>query len=292
MSTLSWGELGLTEEVSALRMMPPRGSGITMVIDTGLGTGAVADILEVSSNWIDQWKLSFGTSVFVPDDVLRRKLEMINAAGITTFPGGTLFEAAIVRHHCRDYMARARSLGFTAVEVSDGTIDLPSDRRRRVVECGLEAGLEVITEVGKKDPTAQLTPLEMGEQAARDIEWGASWVVVEGRESGTGVGVFDSDGGIDMEAVETLAHAAGDHASKLVWEAPLKDQQSSLVGRFGINVGLGNIDPTRVLALEALRSGLRFETLKPIADRLRDEGDWEPEQVELADQAVIRELDT
>lgn len=280
MAALSWGELALIEEVSALRTAAPRDSGVTMVIDIGLGMSAVADILETSGRWIDHWKLSFGTSVFVPEDVLKRKIEMINAAGITTFPGGTLFEAAIVRHHCRDYMARARSLGFAAVEVSDGTIELPVDRRRRVVECGLDGGLEVITEVGKKDPDAQMTPAQMGEQAALDMESGASWVVVEGRESGTGVGVFDSAGGIDMEAVEEIARTAGDHASKLVWEAPLKEQQSSLVARFGINVGLGNIDPAGVLALEALRSGLRFETLKPIADRLRQQGEWDPEQVE------------
>lgn len=251
-----------------------------MVIDTGLGVGAVADILSVSGQWIDQWKLSFGTSVFVPEDVLIQKLEMINAAGILTFPGGTLFEAAIVRYHCRDYMKKARELGFLAVEISDGTIDLPSDRRRRVIECGLDAGLEIITEVGKKDPAAQPSPEHLGEMAARDLEWGATWVVVEGRESGTGVGVFDQRGEIDMGAVEKLVEAAGEGASKLVWEAPLKDQQSSLIHRFGINVSLGNIDPGRVLALESLRSGLRFETLRVIAGRLQEAGEWSPEDVE------------
>ena len=90
MAALSWGELALIEEVSALRTAAPRDSGVTMVIDIGLGMSAVADILETSGRWIDHWKLSFGTSVFVPEDVLKRKIEMINAAGITTFPGGTV----------------------------------------------------------------------------------------------------------------------------------------------------------------------------------------------------------
>ena len=68
----------------------------------------------------------------------------------------------------------------------------------------------------------------------------------------------------------------GDQADRLVWEAPLKDQQAMLSGRFGINVGLGNINPARILALEALRTGLRFETLRPIATRLAAKGQWDP----------------
>ena len=114
----------------------------------------------------------------------------------------------------------------------------------------------------------------------QDLEWGASWVVVEGRESGTGVGMYDAVGRIDMEAVERVAERVGDAIDRLVWEAPLADQQKMLIGRFGLNVGLGNIDPTRILALEALRTGLRFETLQPIAARLAATGAWDPEQRE------------
>jgi phosphosulfolactate synthase len=284
--TASWWEVGLAEEVRAIRTLPPRVTGVTMVIDTGLGLVATGDVVELGARWIDHWKLSFGTSVFVPEDVLRRKLEIIGDAGILTFPGGTLFEASIVRQHCRIYMRRVRQLGFTAVEISDGTIDLPAERRRRVIDCALDAGLTVITEVGKKDPTAQPPPALLAEQALADIEHGASWVVVEGRESGVGVGVFDAAGAIDFDAVTTLASGTGGYSDRLVWEAPRKDQQAALIRHFGLNVSLGNIDPTRILALEALRSGLRFETLKPMADRLRDTGAWQPDLVEPIEPAL------
>ncbi len=276
----AWADLALVDEVQSARSTQPRRHGLTMVIDTGLGIGATVDGIEMAGRWIDHWKLSFGTSVFVAEPLLRRKLSMIAEAGILTFPGGTLFEAAIVRHHCRVYMSSVREMGFTAVEVSDGTIDLPTDRRRRVIECARDAGLTVITEVGKKDPTHQPSPAQLAEQACLDLEWGSSWVVVEGRESGTGVGVFDAAGTIDLGAVDVIARAMGDAHGSLVWEAPLKDQQTALIKRFGINVNLGNIDLARVLALEALRSGLRFETLKPIADRLMESGDWRPDQLE------------
>ena len=68
-----------------------------MVIDKGLGPATTADMLEMCGDWIDDWKCTFGTSAFVPADVLRRKLLYLTAHGILTYPGGTLLEVAIVR---------------------------------------------------------------------------------------------------------------------------------------------------------------------------------------------------
>ncbi len=47
-----------------------------------------------------------------------------------------------------------------------------------------------------------------------------------------------------------------------MWEAPIKSQQQYLILRFGPNVNLGNVPPEEILALEALRCGLRGDTLK------------------------------
>ena len=276
-----WGGIAVLDELRRRRTAPPRDAGLTMVIDCGLGLRETADVLEMSGAYIDLWKLSFGTSVFMPMSVLTAKLALINARGILTCPGGTLFEAAIVQQHCRDYMSRARVLGFTAVEISDGTIALPAFRRQRTIDCAIDAGLTPICEVGKKDPRAQPPPEQLAAEALQDLAWGAEHVIVEGRESGRGVGVYDCDGNVNLEDVDTIARAMGDKVDRLIWEAPLKQQQSELIHRFGQNVGLGNIDPRTVLALEALRAGLRFETLKPIADSLLRAGRWQPEQVEV-----------
>jgi hypothetical protein len=43
---------------------------------------------------------------------------------------------------------------------------------------------------------------------------------------------------------------------------------------------LGNVQPEAILALHALRAGLRFETLAPLVERRRDAADWRPEEVE------------
>ena len=275
-----WEGLIFVDELQQRRARKPRTIGGTMIIDTGLGPHETADVLDMASGCIDLWKLSFGTSVFVPGAVLEKKLRLIEERGIDTMPGGTLFEAAIVQQHCRVYMTRAAELGFTAVEISDGTIALPPFRRQRVIDCALDAGLIPITEVGKKDPRAQPPPEQLAEEALRDLEWGAQSVIVEGRESGKSVGVYDGEGNPDPVAIETIARLMGDKADKLIWEAPLKQQQAALIARFGLNVGLGNIDPHGVLALEALRVGLRFESLKPIADEMRRAGRWLPDKIE------------
>lgn len=276
----SWDDLAVIASLRRQRSAAPRQNGLTMIIDTGLGPRATEDVLEVAGDFIDLWKFSFGTSVFLKPDMLRQKIALINRHRIMTCPGGTLFEAAILQHHCRDFMDCAAETGFTAVEVSDGTIDLPPARRQRVIACAREVGLVVVSEVGKKDPGAQPPLAELARQALSDLDDGAQWVIVEGRESGRGVGVYDDQGHVAGGAFEVFESVMGPRVQRLIWEAPLKSQQAALVERFGVNVGLGNVAPHDVLALEALRAGLRFETLKPIADGLSASGDWIPGQIE------------
>ncbi|MGR9106265.1 MAG: phosphosulfolactate synthase [Gammaproteobacteria bacterium] len=262
------------------RTQKPRAEGVTMVIDTGVGIGRLSDALELAAPSIDQWKLAFGTSVFHTRKLLERKLRLLAEHDILTYPGGTLLEVALVEHHCRDYMKHSKSLGFGAVEISDGTIPMPAFRRRNIIHCALEAGLVPITEVGKKDPNQQPSAEEIAAQALIDLEHGARWVVIEGRESGKAVGIFDRRGRIIDAAVVTINRILGDAVKRLVWEAPLKDQQAYLIQRFGTNVGLGNIHPEQLLALEALRCRLRFDTLHSVTDEMVRSGAWNPSEVE------------
>ena len=264
------------------RTRRPRATGITMIIDTGLGTTALRDILALAGDHIDHWKFGFGTSALMPLAILEEKLALLHARDVLTYPGGTLLEAAIVQQHCRVFMRHAKDLGFGAVEVSEGTIDLPGDRRRRVIDCARDAGLVAITEVGSKDPKLQPAAEELAEQALKDLTWGASWVIVEGRECGQGVGIYDQKGDIRISFLDEIIGLIGDSAPRLIWEAPLATQQAYLVCRFGANVSLGNIRPQECLALEALRCGLRFETFSAVANQSIASGRWDPARVEKA----------
>src|SRR5260370_8237891 len=196
---------------------------------------------------IDHWKCTFGTSAFVPADVLRRKLLQLSARGILTYPGGTLLEVAIVHSSCRPFIQHAHMLGFSAVEISDGTIPLPQIRRRNIIRCALDHGLAPITEVGKKDPTKQPTALELAEQALQDIEWGAQWVTVESRESGKGIGIYDDNGAGRAEAVAEISGRMGTLVDRLIWEAPLKNHQTYLVHTFAPTFNLATMPTATVL---------------------------------------------
>ena len=50
-----------------------------------------------------------------------------------------------------------------------------------------------------------------------------------------------------------------------MFEAPRKDQQAWFINRFGPEVNLANVAVDETLGLEALRLGLRADTLGPVA---------------------------
>lgn len=253
------------------RSCKPRSAGVTMLIDKGQGLHATADLLEVAGDFVDHWKLSFGTSALMNEPLLRDKVAMLRERDILVYPGGTLTEYALVHGMCQEYLQRAKSLGFNGIEISDGTIELQAAARRDAILCALDLGLTVVSEVGKKDPRRQPTAEALTAQALVDFESGAAWVTLEARESGKGVGVFGADGSVLSRDVDTLVAGLDGHLDHLIWEAPLKDQQEYFILRLGADVSLGNIQPLDLLALEALRAGLRFETLRPIVEKMERE---------------------
>lgn len=279
MSELAWENIIHNQREN--RTQKPRQTGCTMVMDVGKSLKETESILQMSSRYIDHWKFGFGTSVFMEKTVLQEKLSLLAEQQILTFPGGTLLEVALLTQHCRVYMTRAKELGFSAIEISDGTLPIPRFRRKKIIACAVDAGLIPITEVGKKDPKRQPTIDQIISEVLEDLEWGAQWVVLEGRESGRGVGVFHESGSVDEFDVDRIVEGLNSHAERLIWEAPLKSQQTFFIEKLGANVGLGNITLDQVLALEALRNGLRFDTLNRVSDKLMREGRWNPHQIEL-----------
>jgi phosphosulfolactate synthase len=232
-----------------------------MVIDKCLGVRQTEDLMELAAQWIDDIKLTFGTSAFYSEDVLRRKNEVIRAHGVDVMPGGTFLEVAIWQSRIPEYLRRAKKLGFSMIEVSDGTIEVCSDVRADVIKRALDAGFPVISEVGKKDPDERIATEQMHEQIACDLGLGVFKVIVEAREAGKGVGIYDKEGKVKEDEIDDIVSGVRD-PNDLVWEAPLKNQQQHLILRFGPNVNLGNVPPEEILALEALRQGLRGDTLK------------------------------
>lgn len=243
------------------RTAKPRQSGVTMVIDKGMGMHQMEDLIQSAGEFIDIVKLTFGTSAFYKEEFLSSKNTLITSHHIDVMPGGTFCEVAVWQKRVDEYLKKAKILGFSAVEVSDGTISIDFSKRKEVIQKALDMGFRVVTEVGKKDP-AEVLPISLiHELIQKDINNGAFKVIIEAREAGKGVGIFDQDGKVKNDEIENIVAGVTD-LNCLMWEAPLKNQQQELIMRWGPNVNLGNIPPEEILALEALRQGVRGDTLK------------------------------
>ena len=249
------------------RLAKPRQTAITMLIDKGLSLSETRDLLEVSAAYIDLIKLGFGTAALYPSRLLEKKIALTEEYGVALYPGGTLFELHFWQGKADSYFHKLRRSGFRWVEISDGTIELNDVERSQAIIQAREAGLEVITEVGKKNLLQQPDEASLADKAQRDLELGARWVIIEARESGHGVGIYDADGKIIAAKLSLLTRELPQH--RVIWEAPLKNQQADLINRFGPNVNLGNIPLSESLALEALRLGFRNDTWKAANQHIR-----------------------
>lgn len=236
------------------RLAKPRKEGLTMVMDKGLTFEEARLFIENAVPHVDIVKLGFGTAYVTPR--LREKIELYQQAGIPVYFGGTLMEAFLIRNQFEDYIALCKDYGISYMEVSDGSITIP-----HVEKCGYIERLSsigtVLSEVGSKDAAHIIPPYKWIELMRAELNAGASYVIAEAREAGN-VGIYRGSGEVREGLVqEILTQIPGE---KVLWEAPQKAQQLYFIELLGANVNLGNIAPSEIIALEAMRIGLRGDT--------------------------------
>jgi phosphosulfolactate synthase len=235
----------------------PRQVGLTIAIDGGLSWDYALDLAEDAGEFIDLWKLGWGTALVTRQ--LDAKVESLRRQGIDVLFGGTLFEKFAVRGMVGDYWRFCRDHGCRYVEVSNGTISM-SNREKAGHVAELSQDFLVLSEVGYKDParSALLSPGEWTRAALQDLQAGAYLVLIEARESGRS-GICDERGELRIDVLEEIERS-GIAPANLVFEAPTKDLQTRFIRRFGPNVNLGNIAPGDAIGVETLRLGLRSDT--------------------------------
>ena len=116
--------------------------------------------------------------------------------------GGTLLEVAAHQDHVGELRDWALEVGITHIEVSNGLRALPDSRKHALIR-ELAADFVVLAETGAKEGNYPPTPAEWAEEMARDLDAGASWVIAEGRESGT-VGLYHADQGVREDLVTAI----------------------------------------------------------------------------------------
>lgn len=239
----------------------PRTAGITMVMDKGLSVNEAKNFLSVSYPHIDIIKLGFGTSFVTPN--LREKLELYASYDLPIYFGGTLFEAFLIRNQFDDYIQACKDYGITYMEVSDGSITIPHAEKCGYIEKLTKYGT-VLSEVGSKDAAHIIPPYKWIELMRAELSAGATYVIAEAREAGN-VGIYRGSGEVREGLVqEILTQIPGE---KIIWEAPQKAQQLYFIELLGCNVNLGNIAPSEVIAMEAMRIGLRGDTFSLYLDK-------------------------
>jgi phosphosulfolactate synthase len=234
----------------------PRHTGLTHVLDKGLGPRAWEDVLEVAGDHISIVKLGWGTAYVTQN--LERKLDVLRDKPVVI--GGTFFEVVYAKGQLDDYKQWLTELGLTHVEISDGTIDIPRERKLELI-AEFARDFTVLSEVGSKDSSVEYTADEWKTWLREELDAGAWKVITEAREGGS-AGVFDSDGGMRTELIGEIAHAVG--TEHVLFEAPTKASQAWFIKEFGPSVNLGNISPDEAIPLETLRLGLRGDTLKEV----------------------------
>jgi phosphosulfolactate synthase len=237
------------------RSAKPRAQGVTHVIDPGLSADEAAGLMASAGEYVDLVRLGWGTAYVIRD--VGDKIARYRAAGIPVMLGGTLTELAWQQGRfdaLRDWL---RELEIEHVEVSSGTVDIPRDEKRRMIESFSE-DFTVFAEVGEKDPRALLAPYRWVELIREALDAGAHKVVCEGRATGD-AGMYRPDGEPREGLIDEVVHELG--ADRLIFEAPKKDQQVWFIEHLGTDVNLGNVLPGDVVSLETLRLGLRADTL-------------------------------
>lgn len=231
-----------------------------MVIDPGLPTGAFTDIVHSHGELVDLVKLGWGTALVTRD--LDAKLEVLRAAGLDHYFGGTLFEHYLWSGRLGEFVELLRTHRMTHVEVSNGTIPLDQHDKAGYVRL-LSSEFTVISEVGFKqaDRSDRLTPSDWVEAIQEDLDAGAALVTTETRESGK-CGIARADGTLKTDVLGAILKVVD--PARLLFEAPTKNLQVELIKAMGPDVNLGNIPTSEIVGVETLRLGLRSDTLMDV----------------------------
>lgn len=243
------------------RVGKPREYGITMVMDKGLSLGEATNLINAAHPHIDLVKLGFGTAYVTPH--LREKIDLYQSFNIPVYFGGTLFEAFLIRNQFNDYIQLCKDFKVTYMEVSDGSISIPHSEKCGYIEKLTKHGT-VLSEVGSKDATHIIPPYKWIEQMKGELGAGASYVIAEAREAGN-VGIYRGTGEVREGLVQEILTQIPEH--QIIWEAPQKAQQLYFLELIGCNVNLGNIAPSEIIPLEAMRIGLRGDTFHLYLDK-------------------------
>ena len=236
----------------------PRTHGLTHVMDKGMNLREIEGLFDTAGDYVDVVKLGWGTSYVTRN--LEKKIALYRSFETPVVCGGTLFEAAVARGKLDEYRSWLAENRLSHVEVSDGTIELPRERKLELI-AELAKDFVVLSEVGSKDPEVVFAPYQWVAWLKEELSAGAWKVITEGREGGTS-GIYRPTGDMRTGLIDEIVHELD--LGDILFEAPTTAAQAWFVQKLGADVNLGNVPPEEVIPLETLRVGLRADTLREV----------------------------
>ena len=239
----------------------------TCPFDPGVAPVVLESHLLQSAHLMMALKISMACWMIADRAATRRKVEAARVAGVPTLAGGGPYEVAVAQGQLPAYLELCAEVGFDGIECGAGFTD-PGVSAAEIARQAADRGLAVTFELGKKhggefDANALS---ELVEEGRAWLEAGARHLIVEARESASGVGLFDAGGQLNAALAEQLVDALG--LETLVFEAPTKPSQFALIDKLGPRVQLANVRLDELLRVEIYRRGLHSDafanpTLRP-----------------------------
>ncbi|MHB1440845.1 MAG: phosphosulfolactate synthase [Cuniculiplasma sp.] len=243
------------ESISGIGREISGGFGKTMVIDR-LSTNL--DSMQHLSKFMTYVKIGWGLSFLLNERILGDRITRIKDMGTGVCNGGTFLETCYVKGKFENGLTLLKNSGFTHIEISEGVCNIPKRERKMAAEFAMENGLFLVMEVGKKRKSEQLDLNETLDKVQEVEEFEPDLIIIEGRETGKDVEIYDGSGNIKWEWADTIGKMIS--FDRLMFEAPLEKQQVELILRYGNKVNLGNVSMESVGALATQRFGLRGDT--------------------------------
>lgn len=239
----------------------------TSPFDPGYDPVTLESHLEQSAHLISVLKISMACWLIADERATRRKVAAAKRNHVQTTTGGGPFEVAVAQGQLEAYLDLCADIGVDRIECGEGFTEADLDPAA-IVAAAHKRGLDVQFELGKKHGGA-FTADTIGALIDQGRQWldaGAKQLVVEARESASGVGLFDVAGELDGAFADRFAEAFG--LGTVIFEAPTKSSQFALLNHFGPGVHLCNVRLEELLRVEIYRRGLHsdafgHENLRP-----------------------------
>lgn len=230
----------------------------TSAFDPGYDPITLKGHLEQSSHLISILKISMACWLIANERATRQKIALAQAHHVPTVTGGGPFEIAVAQNQLPAYLDLCADIGVTRIEAGAGFTDMPLSART-VVGMARQRGLEVQFELGEKHAGAFNANVvdELIDEGRQWLDAGAVEIVIEGRESARGVGLFDDSGALNRRFAERFVTAFG--LDRVTFEAPNKPSQFALIEHLGREVRLSNVRLEELLRVEIYRRGLHSD---------------------------------